>query len=157
MATYARAGATFGHGMLWAVPFTLPLQTAVQEICDRTALATGKSLGALARMKFGTKARAVMVVLQVALVGANTLNLSADLMAIGQGMQLLHAGPAPLWADVVRGLTAQQFRLTPAYLSLIVAVLGTTISPYLFFWQSAHRIEELRAHDASSATAASTS
>jgi Mn2+/Fe2+ NRAMP family transporter len=30
------------------------------------------------------------------------------------------------------------------YLSLLVAVLGTTISPYLFFWQSAHRLEELR-------------
>jgi Mn2+/Fe2+ NRAMP family transporter len=27
---------------------------------------------------------------------------------------------------------------------LLVAVLGTTISPYLFFWQSAHRIEQLR-------------
>jgi Mn2+/Fe2+ NRAMP family transporter len=31
------------------------------------------------------------------------------------------------------------------YLALLVAVLGTTISPYLFFWQSAHRLEELRA------------
>jgi Mn2+/Fe2+ NRAMP family transporter len=30
------------------------------------------------------------------------------------------------------------------YFGLLVAVLGTTISPYLFFWQSAHRIEELR-------------
>jgi Mn2+/Fe2+ NRAMP family transporter len=30
------------------------------------------------------------------------------------------------------------------YAGLLVAVLGTTISPYLFFWQSAHRIEELR-------------
>ena len=27
---------------------------------------------------------------------------------------------------------------------LLVAVLGTTISPYLFFWQSAHRLEEMR-------------
>ena len=33
---------------------------------------------------------------------------------------------------------------SPAYLALLIAVLGTTISPYLFFWQSAHRIEELR-------------
>jgi hypothetical protein len=147
---------------------------------------------ALARTKFGTKATGVTVVLLIALIGANVLNLAADLMAIGQGMHLLHAGPAPLWAavagsgialtvtlgsfaniervfkwlcmallsyvvvlfavqvhwaGVVRGLTGQQFRLEPAYLSLIVAVLGTSISPYLFFWQSAHRIEELRAED----------
>jgi Mn2+/Fe2+ NRAMP family transporter len=34
--------------------------------------------------------------------------------------------------------------LSKAYLVLLVAVLGTTISPYLFFWQSAHRLEEMR-------------
>ena len=75
--------------MLWTVPVTLPLMSAVQEICDRTALATGKSLGALARARFGTKGMAVTVLLVIALIGANTLNLAADLMAIGQGMALL--------------------------------------------------------------------
>ena len=34
-----------------------------------------------------------------------------------------------------------------AYWSLIVAVLGTTISPYMFFWQTAQRVEELRSED----------
>jgi Mn2+/Fe2+ NRAMP family transporter len=34
--------------------------------------------------------------------------------------------------------------LSKDYLALFIAVLGTTISPYLFFWQNAHRIEELR-------------
>ncbi len=51
------------------------------------------------------------------------------------------------WASVLRGMTGQQFQFKPAYISLIVAVLGTSISPYLFFWQSAHRIEELRAEE----------
>jgi Mn2+/Fe2+ NRAMP family transporter len=41
-------------------------------------------------------------------------------------------------------LLVPQVQFTKAYLALVVAVLGTTISPYLFFWQSAHRIEELR-------------
>lgn len=192
IATYAQAGATFGNGMLWTAPFTLPLMIAVQEICDRTALATGKSLGALARTKFGTKSTFVIGILLVALVAANCLNLAADLMAIGQGMQLVHAGPAPVWAaiagititvtltfgsfeiiakifkwlcmallsyvvvlffvhinwaTVLQGLLGMHFQFKPAYLGLIVAVLGTTISPYLFFWQSAHRIEELRAEE----------
>lgn len=97
VAAYAQAGATFGNGLLWTVPLTLPLMIAVQDICDRTALATGQSLGALARRRFTTNARAVIAILLVALVGANCLNLSADLMAIGQGMQLVHAGPAPGW------------------------------------------------------------
>lgn len=45
IATYAKAGATFSNGMLWTAPVTLPMMMAVQEICDRTALATGESLG----------------------------------------------------------------------------------------------------------------
>ena len=192
IATYAQAGATFGNGMLWTAPFTLPLMIAVQEICDRTALATGQSLGALARTKFGTKAKFVIGILLIALVAANCLNLAADLMAIGQGMHLINAGPAPLWAgiagiaitftltlgsfaiiarvfkwlcmallsyvvvlffvhinwaSVLEGLGGLQFQFKPAYLGLIVAVLGTTISPYLFFWQSAHRVEEMRAEE----------
>lgn len=192
IATYAQVGATFSNGMLWTAPVTLPMMMAVQEICDRTALATGDSLGRLARRKFSSKPRVVIAILIVALLGANTLNAAADLMAIGQGMELFGAGPAQLWsaiagigiaivlaaggfaviakifkwlclallayvavlfvsnvdwADVVAGLLGLQFRFSWDYLGLIVAVLGTTISPYLFFWQSAHRIEELRADD----------
>jgi len=48
---------------------------------------------------------------------------------------------------VLRGMAGQHLQLKLAYASLIVAVLGTSISPYLYFWQSAHRIEELRAED----------
>ncbi|MDQ0242271.1 Nramp family divalent metal transporter [Arthrobacter bambusae] len=192
IATYAQAGATFSNGMLWTAPATLPMMMAVQEICDRTALATGDSLGRLARRKFSRKPRVVIGILIVALLAANTLNAAADLMAIGQGMELLGAGPGHLWsavagvgiaialmvggfdiisktfkwlcmallayvavlfvakvdwADVAKGLFGLQFRPSLDYLALIVAVLGTTISPYLFFWQSAHRIEELREED----------
>jgi Mn2+/Fe2+ NRAMP family transporter len=192
IATYAQAGATFSNGMLWTAPATLPMMMAVQEICDRTALATGDSLGRLARRKFSRKPRVVIGILIVALLAANTLNAAADLMAIGQGMELLGAGPGHLWSavagvgiaialmvggfdiisktfkwlcmallayvavlfvakvdwgDVAKGLFGLQFRPSLDYLALIVAVLGTTISPYLFFWQSAHRIEELREED----------
>src|SRR5207302_958197 len=52
LATYSQAGATFGFGLLWAAPLTLPLAASVEEICDRTALATGKTLGQLARECF---------------------------------------------------------------------------------------------------------
>jgi NRAMP (natural resistance-associated macrophage protein)-like metal ion transporter len=189
IATYSQAGAQFGLSFLWAALLTLPLMAAVQEICDRTALATGAGLGELAIRSFGRAGRAVLGVLLVALIVANALNIAADLVAIGSGMQLLHAGPAWLWALVagvlittvlvlgsfarialvfkvlcaallsylvVAVLVTHQWgsvlshtliphiELTKAYLSLLVAVLGTTISPYLFFWQSAHRLEEMR-------------
>ena len=190
IATYSQAGATYGNSMLWTVPLTLPLMMAVQEICDRMALASGDSLGMLIRRKFSRGFRLAIGVLLVALIVANCLNLAADLNAIGQGMNLLHAGPAFLWAaiagiaiviavvagsfamigrifkwlcmvllvyvgvifvshvnwaDVGRGLIGGQIKFSPAYLGLVVGVLGTTISPYMFFWQSAQRIEELRA------------
>ena len=45
IATCAQAGAKFGFGLLWTALVTLPLMAAVEEICDRTALATAKSLG----------------------------------------------------------------------------------------------------------------
>jgi hypothetical protein len=41
IATYSQAGAQYGLSFLWAALLTLPLMAAVQEICDRTALATG--------------------------------------------------------------------------------------------------------------------
>jgi NRAMP (natural resistance-associated macrophage protein)-like metal ion transporter len=192
VATYAQAGATYQNGLLWTAPFVLPLMMAAQEICDRTVLATGNSLGKLIRTKFTRRWQLIIGILLAALVVANVLNGGADLMAIGQGMQLLHAGPAPLWsavagiaiavalvfgsfgmigkifkwlclvllvyvvvlvvahlnwADVALGLVGGHFRLSPAYLGLVVAVLGTSVSPYMFFWQSAQRVEELREED----------
>src|ERR1022692_3450534 len=206
IATYSQAGAQYGLAFLWTALLTLPLMAAVQEICDRTALATGTGLGELAvrhfrragravlavllvARHFRRAGRAVLAVLLVALIVANGLNIAADLVAIGSGMQLLHAGPTWLWALlagalitallvlgsfarialvfkalcaallsylVVAVLVTHQWgavlshtlvphiELTRAYLALLVAVLGTTISPYLFFWQSAHRLEEMR-------------
>ena len=189
IATYSQAGARYGLAFLWTALLTLPLMAAVQEICDRTAMATGTGLGELAIKRFHGAGRAIVAVLLVALVVANALNIAADLVAIGEGMQLLHAGPAWLWAllagalitlllvlgsfarislvfkllcsallsyivvailvthqwgSVLSHTVIPHFELNKAYLALLVAVLGTTISPYLFFWQSAHRLEEMR-------------
>ena len=93
IATYSQAGAALGMGLLWTAPVTLPLMYSVQEVCDRTALVTGDSLGTLVRRRFGATARWVIGVLVVALIVANCLNVAADLAAIGSGMELLGLGP----------------------------------------------------------------
>ena len=192
VATYAQAGARFGFAMLWASLVTFPLMAAVQEICDRTALATGQSLGELIARRFTHRWRVAIAALITILCVANALNIAADLVAIGEGMHLLHAGPTTLWA-VIAGAAivvllvkfsyiaiARVFRLlclallsyvgvlfaahldwatvlvrtiiphvelTKAYLTLLIAVLGTTISPYLFFWQTTNRVDEMREED----------
>ena len=192
VATYAQAGARFGFGMLWASLLTFPLMAAVQEICDRTALATGQSLGELIARRFSRRWRIAIGGLIGALCIANALNIAADLVAVGEGMHLLNAGPTTLWA-VIAGLTivallvkfsyvtiARIFRLlclallsyvavlfaahlnwstvlshtviphvqlTKNYLTLLIAVLGTTISPYLFFWETTNRVDEMREED----------
>jgi NRAMP (natural resistance-associated macrophage protein)-like metal ion transporter len=193
VATYSQAGAAQGYGLLWVSLVTFPLMTSVQEICDRTALATGKSMGELVTDRWRSRgARVAVGGLLVGLVAANLLNIAADLVAVGSGMTLLHAGPTTLWAllagvlvtgliilgsferiarvfkilcaallvyivvavmlhppagQVLRGLLVPKVEFNPTYLTLLVAVLGTTISPYLFFWQSVHRVEDMRDED----------
>ncbi|EDT04399.1 natural resistance-associated macrophage protein [Burkholderia ambifaria IOP40-10] len=52
--------------------------------------------------------------------------------------------PVP-WHEVGRAIVLPHIQLNAAYLTTIIAVLGTTISPYLFFWQASQEVEELRA------------
>src|SRR4030081_2901842 len=104
IATYAQTGAKFGFSMLWVALVTFPLMAAVQEICDRTALATGKGLGELIALRFSRLWQLVIGFFVVALCVANALNIAADLVAVGAGMHLVHAGPTTLWAVIAGAL-----------------------------------------------------
>jgi NRAMP (natural resistance-associated macrophage protein)-like metal ion transporter len=48
----------------------------------------------------------------------------------------------PDWGDVFKHLVVPEVRLTPGWLTTLTAVLGTTITPYLFFWQADLEVEE---------------
>jgi len=48
----------------------------------------------------------------------------------------------PDWRQVLIGTLVPQIRLDREYLATLVAILGTTISPYLFFWQASQEVEE---------------
>src|SRR4029079_2119714 len=48
------------------------------------------------------------------------------------------------WRDVLEGTFVPAISLNYDYLLMVVAVLGTTISPYLFFWQASQEVEEMR-------------
>jgi NRAMP (natural resistance-associated macrophage protein)-like metal ion transporter len=48
------------------------------------------------------------------------------------------------WGEALSGLVVPTFEFTGGHFTAIVAILGTTISPYLFFWQAGEEVEELR-------------
>jgi NRAMP (natural resistance-associated macrophage protein)-like metal ion transporter len=48
----------------------------------------------------------------------------------------------PNWREVIKATFVPQFNLDKTYLMTLVAILGTTVSPYLFFWQASQEVEE---------------
>ena len=50
----------------------------------------------------------------------------------------------PDWSGVLRSTFVPHVEWTSAYMSMLVAILGTTISPYLFFWQASQEVEAER-------------
>jgi NRAMP (natural resistance-associated macrophage protein)-like metal ion transporter len=49
------------------------------------------------------------------------------------------------WGEMVRGILIPTISLKADYVTTVVAIFGTTISPYLFFWQASQECEDLRA------------
>jgi NRAMP (natural resistance-associated macrophage protein)-like metal ion transporter len=186
--TYSQVGSQYGYGLLWTALVTFPLMAAVQEMCARIALKTGHGLGTTLRQRFPVGVVGAAV---AALLIANTLNVGADLAAIGAAVHLLVGGvptlavvvaaaililafqlfstyprllsifkwltlalfayvvtliiARPHWLDLVGGAVVPHVELNAGFLAASVAVLGTTISPYLFFWQASSEVDELRA------------
>ena len=186
IATYSQAGAQFGYGLLWSVLFTTPLMIGIQIVSARIGRVTGHGLAANMREHLPRPALYLMVSL---LALANTVNIAADLGAMGDALVLVAGGhspiyivffalvsltlqifiPFPRYAPLLKWLTLALFAyvgtvlvvhfpievvsstLVPRliwqsdYVAMLVAVLGTTISPYLFFWQASQEVEEQRA------------
>jgi len=184
IATYSQAGAQFGFGLLWTMVLTFPLMTAIQLVSARIGRVTGRGLTAnMAELLPGWLVTGLVVLL----FAANTINIGANLAAMGAAAQLVIGGDVSRAFTIgfaVASLTAQLFvpyhryaailkwltLVLLAYVALvfmvkvdwaaagrgfvmpsvdrgsvttIVAIFGTTISPYLFFWQSAQEVEEV--------------
>jgi len=188
IATYSQAGAQFGLNMLWTLVFTYPLMVAVQVISARIGRATGKGLAA---NLLCIVPRWVVTLLVLSLFVANTINIGADIAAMGAAAELLIGsgsmaftiGAAAIslllqvfvpyhryvrylkwltlallayvgivfavridWVEVAARVVAPSIPFTEDWILVVVAVFGTTISPYLFFWQTAEEIEDMQMH-----------
>jgi NRAMP (natural resistance-associated macrophage protein)-like metal ion transporter len=94
IATYSSVGAQFGTGMLWTMPFVYPFMAAIQEISARLGRVTGRGLAGNMRCFYPGWVLYVAVVL---LIIANTINIGADIGAMGAALELLVGGPAHLY------------------------------------------------------------
>jgi NRAMP (natural resistance-associated macrophage protein)-like metal ion transporter len=184
IATYTQAGAQFGTGLLWTVFLSLPFMVAIQLVSARIGRVTGKGVAANLREHMP---RGFLIVLVALLVVANTINIAADIAAMGEALQLVVGGGAHFhalvfgvvtvllqvfvpyrklahilkwltltlfayvaavfvvrveWAHVLHDLVVPRLQWSGDYWMMIVALLGTTISPYLFFWQASQEVED---------------
>ena len=187
IATYSITGARFGTQFLWTAPLLWPLMAAVQMMCARIGLVTGRGLAGALREKYP---RSLLATAAGALFIANTINVGADLGGMADAAHLLTGVPAvawvlafgigitiatiraryaaiantlkwlalilvvyviaaidvhPDWGSVVRATVVPQLPHGRDAWAMLVAILGTTISPYLFFWQASQEVEEEKA------------
>ncbi|MES2102335.1 MAG: divalent metal cation transporter [Pseudomonadota bacterium] len=188
IATYTQAGAQFGTGVLWTVFLTIPFMIGIQLVSARIGRQSGRGIAANLRLH---TPKAFLFAIVALLLVANTINIAADIAAMGEGLQLIVGGGAhfhaitfgvitlllqvlvpyrrlaPIlkwltlslfvyvataftvnipWARVLHDLVLPQIIPSSAFWMMIVAILGTTISPYLFFWQASQEVEEMRLH-----------
>jgi NRAMP (natural resistance-associated macrophage protein)-like metal ion transporter len=95
IATYAIAGASLGYGLLWVALITIPMMIAVQEACARIGMVTGTGLiAAMRRVMPAWLLRALVVLV----VGANTLNIAADVAGMSSSAELVTRIPSGAWA-----------------------------------------------------------
>src|SRR5213596_1846813 len=76
IATYSSVGASLGFGMLWTALATFPLMAAVQLVCARIGLVTGRGLAGAVRQHYP---RPFLYLACALLLVANVFNIAADL------------------------------------------------------------------------------
>src|SRR3979411_2439275 len=86
IATYSTAGALLGTGQLWTALITWPLMAAVQMMCARIGMVTGQGLAGALGQRVPRWALAVPGPL---LLGANTINIAADLAGMADAAEML--------------------------------------------------------------------
>ena len=189
IATYSQAGAAYGYGQLWTLTLCLPLMISVQEAAARIGSVTRQGLTQVTARKFS---KPILFAVVASVVVANTINIAADIAAVGAAANLLIPWPAPILAAIFTAVVTVTTILVPyrsyakvlkllalallayvatalivtepwreiftrtfipaiqwnsAYWYVIVGILGTTISPYMFFWQTSEEVEEGRDSD----------
>ena len=135
--------------LLWSVVLLLLVANIVNLGADLGAMGAALALllggnGALYTLMFG----AICVVIEVALNYARYASLLKwTTLSLFSYVAVVMVAGVP-WGRALTALVIPEIQWTAAYATAVVAILGTTISPYLFFWQAAQEVEEQHRHHA---------
>jgi NRAMP (natural resistance-associated macrophage protein)-like metal ion transporter len=186
ISTYSVTGAGFGYAPLWTALFSFPLMAAIQIMCARLGMVTGRGLAGVIRTRYSSS---VLWGACALLVIANTVNIGADLGGMGKVSEMVTGINAmywtvfyaltiasfliwwsyktvaktfkwltlvlfayvvaaflakPDWGAVIKSTFVPHLEMSSKYWATLVGIFGTTISPYLFFWQASEEVEEER-------------
>ena len=186
ISTYSVTGAAFGYAPLWTALFSFPLMTAVQMMCARLGMVSGRGLAGVLRRQYS---RWILWSACALLIVANVFNIGADLGGMAESMDMMTGVSSLIWTPifavvitsllfwtsyrvivqvfkwltlvlfayvitaflahaewraVLRATFIPHLEWSSEYLATFVGILGTTISPYLFFWQASQEVEEER-------------
>src|ERR1700684_460966 len=97
IATYSSIGAQFGYTMLWTMPLIYPFMGAIQEISARLGRVTGRGIAGNMGRFYPAWMLYIIVFL---LLGANIINIGADIGAMGAAVTLLVGGPTLIFCAV---------------------------------------------------------
>ncbi|HET7318003.1 MAG TPA: Nramp family divalent metal transporter, partial [Nitrospirota bacterium] len=187
ISTYSVTGASFGYMPLWTALFSFPLMAAVQLMCARLGMVTGRGLAGVVRRYYP---RWVLWSACTLLIIANVFNIGADLGGMAEATEMVTGIKSyywtplysiliilllffssyrqfarifkwltmvlfayiaaavlarPDWHSVLNATFVPRVEWSSAFLATFVGILGTTISPYLFFWQASQEVENERA------------
>lgn len=187
ISTYSVTGAMFGYLPLWTAVFSFPLMSAVQLMCARLGLVTGRGLAGVVRLYYP---RWILWSACLLLIVANVFNIGADLGGMAEATEMMTGVSSfywtpvytvliilmlffssyrsiarifkwltlvlfayiitaflarPDWLSVLSATVFPRVEWSSRFLATFVGILGTTISPYLFFWQASQEVEDRRA------------
>src|SRR2546425_10511792 len=125
IATYSVAGAAYGSGFLWTALFTFPLMAAIQLVCARIGLVTGRGLAGAIRAHYP---RAFLYSACLLLLIANVFNIAADLAGMADATRMLTGVPSLLsipvfGAGILLATVYLNYARFAQYLKWLTAVL----------------------------------
>jgi Mn2+/Fe2+ NRAMP family transporter len=126
IATYSQVGAQFGFSISWTMLFSYPLMAAIQEIIGRT---TGRGVAGNIRRHYPAWLLNVIVGL---LFIANTINIGADLGAMGDALSLLIGGPHLLYV-MLAGVLCVVLQIFVQYTRYVSVLKWLTLSLFAYF------------------------